>query len=116
MQSVTHLFLALALASAGAANAATLELQPGQTGLLGNFTLTVLRVQDSRCRLDVQCIQAGELRASVLVRQGQTVRLLHLQTPEPVVRAEIEGRWLALRLSAATFDRLPRLTFTYTQS
>ncbi|WP_104989498.1 hypothetical protein [Deinococcus sp. NW-56] len=104
------------LALAGTAGAATLQLQPGQTGRLGEFTLTVLRVQDSRCRPDVQCIQAGELRASVLVRRGDRLALLHMTLPEPRVTSAIDGWYLPVRLREATFERLPRLTFTDGQS
>ncbi|MEF2277139.1 hypothetical protein V3W47_02435 [Deinococcus sp. YIM 134068] len=101
----------LMLAAVGVANAATLTLSPGQTGRLGDFTLTVLRVQDSRCRPDVQCVQAGELRASVLAREGNHVALLHFSLPAPLVTTAIDGRWLELRLEASTYDRPPRLTF-----
>lgn len=105
---LTGLFLTLA----GTASAATLQLQPGQTGRLGEFTLTVLRVQDSRCRPDMQCIQAGELRASVLVQRGDRLALLHVTLPEPRVTSAIDGWYLPVRLREATFERLPRLTFT----
>ncbi|KEF34573.1 MULTISPECIES: hypothetical protein [Deinococcus] len=72
----------------------------------------MLRVQDSRCRPDVQGIQAGELRASVLVRHGDHFALLHLTPPEPRVTSAMDGWSLPVRLQEATFERLPRLTFT----
>ncbi|MPY67115.1 hypothetical protein F8S09_10490 [Deinococcus sp. SDU3-2] len=107
-----RLVSALLLALVGTASAATLQLQPGQTGRLGEFTLTVLRVQDSRCRPDVQCIQAGELRASVLVRRGDRFALLHMTLPEQGVTSVADGWDLPVRLREAAFGRLPRLTFT----
>lgn len=112
MRALHRRLLPLLLASLGAASAATLTLSPGQTGRLGDFTLTLLRVQDSRCRPGVQCIQAGELKASVLVRRGDRLALLHMTLPEPRVTSAIGGWFLPVRLREATFERLPRLTFT----
>lgn len=106
------------LTLAGTASAATLQLQPGQTGRLGEFTLTVLRVRGSRCRPDVQCIQAGELRASVLVQRGDRLALLRLVPPGSpsgfiplAVWVHDPPWWRGLRLKEATFDQPPRLTF-----
>jgi len=111
MRSFRRLLLPLLLAACGTASAATLTLLPGQTGRLGDFTLTVLRVQDSRCRPEVQCIRAGELQASVVVRRGQRLALLRMTLPEPLVTSAIDGWYLPVRLREATFDRPPRLTF-----
>ncbi|MBB5236094.1 hypothetical protein [Deinococcus budaensis] len=83
--------LPLLVASLGAAGAATLSLSPGQTGRLGDFTLTLLRVQDSRCRPEVQCVQAGDVRASVLVRRGERLALLRLTLPAPLVTSALDG-------------------------
>lgn len=65
----------------GGAHAATLALTVGQTGQLGRATVTLLRAQDSRCPMNARCIQAGELRATVLVVQGRRARLVHLTLP-----------------------------------
>lgn len=119
MRSLLRLVPPLLLAACGAASAATLTLSPGQTGRLGDFTLTVLRVQDSRCRPDVQCIQAGELKASVLVSRGNRLALLRLVPPGSpsgfiplAVWIHDPPWWRGLRLKEATFDQPPRLTFT----
>ena len=69
--------------------------------------ITVLRVNDSRCQPGTQCIRAGEIQARVLVAEKGRFRLLTLQFPEAR-----NTPWAGLRMSAATFDRLPKLTFT----
>jgi hypothetical protein len=44
------------------------KLEPGESIQLGNFTFTFNSVvSDSRCPIDVQCIQAGYIEASVEV-------------------------------------------------
>ncbi|SMB89264.1 hypothetical protein [Deinococcus hopiensis] len=93
------LFSALLLTLLSVAGAARVILVPGQTAQLGNQTVTVLRVQDSRCPINARCIQAGELKASVLVIQGKTSRsrLLTLTLPEKPGTA-----WAGLRLASAT--------------
>lgn len=96
----------------GTAHAASLTLAPGQTGRLGSATVTLLRVQDSRCPINARCIQAGELAASVLVRRGGQSQVLKLRLPEPA-----NAPWLGLRLEDATpliaGQRVPlRLTFS----
>lgn len=96
----------------GTASAATVTLQAGQTGPLGGQTLTVLSVQDSRCPVDVQCVRAGEVRASVLVRQSGHLRLLRLQLPDGT-----GTDWAGVRLSAANPKTTParapaQLTFS----
>lgn len=75
----------------------------------------MLRVQGSRCRPDVPCIRAGELRASVLVRRGGRLALLPMTLPEPWVTSAIGGWSLPVRLREATFERLPRVAFTGSQ-
>ncbi|MFC6749655.1 hypothetical protein [Deinococcus aquaticus] len=54
----------------GAAQAATVSLTPGQTAAFGSGTVTLLRVQDSRCPMNARCVRAGELKISVLSVQG----------------------------------------------
>ncbi|CAM2753929.1 hypothetical protein [Deinococcus radiodurans] len=99
--------LPLLLSLSAAASAASVTLQPGQTGRLAGQKVTVLRVNDSRCQPGTQCIRAGEIQARVLVAEKGRFRLLTLQFPEAR-----NTPWAGLRLSAATFDRLPKLTFT----
>lgn len=65
----------------GAAQSATVSLTPGQTAAFGSGTVTLLRVQDSRCPMNARCVRAGELKVSVLSVQGGRTRLLHLQLP-----------------------------------
>ena len=88
----------LLLALASVAGAASVTLAPGETARLAGQTVTVLRVQDSRCPINARCIQAGELKASVLVigKAGRS-RLLTLTLPEQPGTA-----WAGLRLAAAT--------------
>ena len=71
----------LVLGLASWAPAATLTLTPGQTGQLGQQTVTLIRVQDSRCPINARCIRAGELKATLLVSAGHRVRLVHVQLP-----------------------------------
>ena len=89
--------LAAAILTPGfSAQAASVSLVSGQGAALGPQQLTVLSVRDSRCPMNARCIRAGELKASVLVRQGAQVRLLRLEFPEnPSVP------WADLRISAA---------------
>ncbi|GGN37133.1 hypothetical protein [Deinococcus daejeonensis] len=100
----------LPLALLGGAHAATLDLKVGQTGRLGDATVTLLRAQDSRCPMNARCIQAGDLITSVLVRQGSRVRLLRLKLSNTTAQSA------GLRISGATASmagqRLP-LTVTF---
>ena len=52
----------------------------------------------------------------MLVRRGDRLALLHMTLPEPRVTSAIDGWYLPVRLREATFERLPRLTFTDGQS
>jgi hypothetical protein len=78
---MTRALSVLLLSCASLAGAATLTLTPGQTGRLGASTVTLLRVQDSRCPINARCVRAGELRTTVLLTAGHRSRLLHLQFP-----------------------------------
>ena len=78
--------LCLVTSLGGVAGAARTELSPGQTTRLGGRQVTLLRVQDSRCPPDVQCIWAGELSATLLVvaapgEAGPRTRFLRLTLP-----------------------------------
>lgn len=94
---MTRLISLLTLCTMSVASAASVTLAPGQTGRLGDRTITVLRVSDSRCPINARCIQAGELVASVLVGRGQTAQLLKLRLPGAPNTA-----WPGLRIAAAT--------------
>lgn len=79
-------FWCLVALVAGVAGAARVDLLPGQTARLGGRQVTLLRVQDSRCLPDVQCLWAGELSATLLVvaapgEPGPRTRLLRLTLP-----------------------------------
>ncbi|WP_198170655.1 hypothetical protein [Deinococcus arboris] len=89
---------ALTLLLPASAHAATLDLHLGQTGQLGSRTLTLLRVQDSRCPINARCVRAGELQASVLVTEAGRTRLLRLVWPEPGNQPAVTG----VRVSRAT--------------
>lgn len=86
----------LPLALLGSAHAATLDLKVGQSGNLGDATVTLLRTQDSRCPMNARCIQAGDLVASVLVREGSRVRLLRLNLSDTTAQSA------GLHISGAT--------------
>ena len=107
-----RLFLCLVVLLCGAAGAARVVLMPGQTAKFGDRQVTMLRVQDSRCPPDVQCIRAGELTASLLValapgESGPRTRLLRLTLPAGPNVGQGE-----LHLVAATFGRPPRVTLS----
>ncbi|GGM09667.1 hypothetical protein [Deinococcus aerophilus] len=99
-------------ASASGASAATLTLQAGQSALVGDTRVTLLRVNDSRCPPRAQCIVAGNVAARIFVVRGSSARLYTVLLPGPTVQTAAG----ALRLSAATGPqedrRPPRLTFT----
>jgi len=51
----------------------------------GEATITALEVlEDSRCPVGAQCIQAGQVRIRALVSRGQREREIELTTGEPV--------------------------------
>ena len=105
-------FLCLLALLGSVAGAARVDLVPGQTAKLGGRQVTLLRVQDSRCPPDVQCIRAGELTASLLVAQapgepGPRTRLLRLTLPAGPNMGQGE-----LHLVAATFGHPPRVTLS----
>ena len=94
------------------ASAASVTLQRGQTGTLGNQKVTVISVQDNRCPINARCIRAGELITKLLVKQNGKLHFLTLQLPEAPNTA-----WTGLRIAEApgkaTSDRTPvQITFT----
>jgi hypothetical protein len=104
--------LGLGLLFCSGASAATLTLQAGQSALVGNTRVTLLRVSDSRCPPRAQCIVAGRVTARIFVVRGSSARLYTVFLPGPAVQTAAG----ALRLSAATGPqdnrRPPQLTFT----
>ncbi|GHF39105.1 hypothetical protein HNQ07_001785 [Deinococcus metalli] len=86
----------LLLAGTSLAGAASVTLTPGQTGHLGTRTVTLLRVQDSRCPINARCVRAGELKATLLVGEGRRVRLVRVQFPA------VGGAWPGLGISGAS--------------
>lgn len=99
------------LLGASTASAASMTLQRGQTGTLGNRTITVISVQDSRCPINARCIRAGELTAKLLVKQNGQLRFLAFQYPEP--NTPQAGLHIADAPGKATGDRTPvQITFT----
>lgn len=53
------------------ATSSDITLGIGQTGTFGNFKITLNSfVQDSRCPIDVQCIQAGAVNVNVTFMSG----------------------------------------------
>jgi hypothetical protein len=56
-----------------------LTMSVGQTATVGDLTVTFnALVQDSRCPVDVQCIQAGSVVVSVTLRSGTTTETTNL--------------------------------------
>lgn len=108
-----RLAFSLAFLTASVASAGGVILGPGQTGLLAGGKLTVLSVQDSRCPQGVTCIQAGELKVSVLYSAAGQARLLKLNFPEKAGAA-----WQGVRIVSASPRTLRssalRITFTDT--
>ncbi|PNY81115.1 hypothetical protein [Deinococcus koreensis] len=92
-----RLLALLTLLGVSFASAGAVTLAPGQTGQLGDRTVTVLSVRDSRCPINARCIRAGELAASVLVGRGHAAQLLKLRFPEAT-----GSGWAGLRIAAAT--------------
>lgn len=72
----TDLYAALwgsASSTSGTVVATTTEVTigPGQTGIIGGLSITFNSfVQDSRCPIDVQCIQAGAVTVNVTLSAG----------------------------------------------
>lgn len=57
----------------------------GQPFESGEATITALEVlEDSRCPIEAECIQAGQVRIRALVSRGQREREIELTTGEPV--------------------------------
>ena len=104
-----------ALFASAAAGAATLTLQSGETGTLGKAQVTLLRLEDSRCPTDAQCIRAGELRLSLLVTEGGRSRFLKLSWPEAGNVPQAGGiRVLKVPGRKASDRRAPPVTLTDT--
>lgn len=64
----------------------------GETGTSHGWTITPTSlVQDSRCPVDVQCIQAGTVEVNVRIGSSSVEKTITLVTPE-----EIEGGQITL--------------------
>ncbi len=72
-------FLVTTLLLASTASAATVTLQAGQTGMLGETKIPVLRVEDNRCPINAMCVRLGEIKVSVLASKGNQVHFLKLE-------------------------------------
>ena len=82
----------IAAASAGAA--ASLGTRLGESSDLGGRVLTPLAVvEESRCPLGAQCVQAGTVRFRVRVRRGAQDDTVIVGLNSPV---EVDGAWLHL--------------------
>lgn len=79
LAGMNRLLSTLLLASITSASAATVTLQAGQTGMLGDTRLTVIRVQDNRCPINVMCVRLGEIKVSVLATKGNQTHFLKLE-------------------------------------
>lgn len=108
-----QLFVLLAMTLCTSASAAALTLQAGQTGQLGSKQITLLSLKDSRCPINAICIQMGDLTASVLISEKNTLRFAKLKYPEAK-----NITWTGLRISEATSrldgakDRVIKVTFS----
>lgn len=64
-------------------NSKELVLKSGEKGVFESLTLTFNDiVQDSRCPIDVQCIQAGELVVNLNLKEGAATRSIVLSSTE----------------------------------
>ena len=109
-RSVLGLLLAGWSWAATAAVPATFTLQPSQSAQVGGAQITLLRLSDSRCPPHASCLLAGNVTASLLVREGSTLRTVKVFLPG---RAALTPAGL-LRLQAATRlgeGKRQRLTF-----
>lgn len=74
----------------GAPVPADITLGVGETGKVENLAITFNKsVQDSRCPIDVQCIQAGAVNINVTFAQGPHVETTNMPSDE--VPQEFEG-------------------------
>lgn len=87
-----------------------LTLLEGQTGKLGFQTITLLKVLDSRCPPDVQCVWAGDVLAQVRVVQGRNTSELSLRFPH-----DTASEWKGLRIINVTQTAPLKVTFTSKQ-
>ena len=72
---------------------ATLRL--GETALIDGVVLRAIRIEeDSRCPVNVQCVQAGTVRLRVALGTGGAPREAVLQLDQPFALGD--GRWLRL--------------------
>jgi hypothetical protein len=90
-----------------------------ETAQLGRSTVTAVGIdEDSRCPLDVQCIQAGTVRVQVRLQNGTETRTSSVGLRAPV---QLATGWLHLasvcppRISTATLSPADYL-FTFTIS
>ena len=66
----------------------------GQTGTVGDFEITFNSfVQDSRCPIDVQCIQAGAVNINVTFTHGAHTKTIALSSAEVPQRALTRGEF-----------------------
>jgi hypothetical protein len=66
----------------------------GQTAQLGSSTLTPVSIdEDSRCPLDVECIQAGTVRVQVRLQKGTEIQTVSVGLRAPI---QLETGWLHL--------------------
>lgn len=84
-----------------------LTLTEGQSGKLGNRTLTLLKVQDSRCPVGMDCVWAGDLVAEVRVVLNRKTSTLTLRLPN-----DTDIEWPGVRIESATQDKPVKVTFT----
>lgn len=64
-----------------------LDIKVGETGVIGGVSITLNNVvQDSRCPLDVQCIQAGSVTANIKLLSGVNGKVFDITSGEPAYR------------------------------
>lgn len=76
---LSRLLAPLAVCLLGVASAAQVTVAPGQLRPVGEQSVLVLSVQDSRCPAGTQCIWAGKVEAEVLVIGKGRWQLEHLR-------------------------------------
>ncbi len=79
-------------------SASTVELALNQTGTPIQETLTVLSiVEDSRCPIDVQCIQAGTVRVQVKIGSGLGTSVSEISLGKSVTTESEEITFVTVR-------------------
>ncbi len=77
------------------ATSSNVMLRPGQKGIVNGMQITLNSVlNDYRCPIDVQCIQAGAINTNVTFVLGSTTKIFNMPSDE--VPQEFEGYHISI--------------------